>query len=132
VIITWVVNYGAIRLAPAVLSRYRLLGLASHPALASFTFSLLGAAASGILVALLHRKYRSAMLVTCAGALLGWALMATIFFKQGARQHSFQQIIAVTIVYYLVALTGFIIGGFLLTSDAKPVIPPSERGTPAY
>jgi hypothetical protein len=108
-----------------------LLGLASHPALASVTFVLLGAAASGVLVALLHREHRSAMLVTSAGALLGWAFMVTIFFKQGALRHSFQQIVAVTILYYLVALTGFVIGGFLLTSAAKPITPPSDHRSPA-
>jgi hypothetical protein len=121
IVITWAVNYGAILLAPAVLSRHRLFGMASHPGLVSFAFMLLGGAASGALVALLHRKHRSAMLLTCAGTLLGWAFIAVVFIKRGALQASIQQIVGVAIVCYLVVLTGFIIGGFLLTPAPKPV-----------
>src|SRR5438445_764438 len=40
--------------------------------------------------------------------------------KTGALQHSYMAIAAVTIVYYLVALTGFVIGGFLLTHAPQP------------
>jgi hypothetical protein len=141
VVITWAVNYGAIR-APFVV--YRLFGLAFHPALVSITFSLLGGAASGALVALLQRKDegrhparrilrgigRRAMLLTCAGALLGWAFMAILFLKKGALQHPIHQILVATIVYYLVALTGFAIGALLLPAPSKPITPRSEHGFP--
>lgn len=117
IVITWAVNFGAIR-APFVL--YRLFGL-SLPGLSWIAFLLLGGAASGALVALLHHKHRNAMLLTCAGALLGWTFMAVLLLKRGALQASIQQIVGGTIFCYLVALTGFVIGGFLLTPAPKRV-----------
>lgn len=116
VVITWAVNYGTIR-APFVL--YRLFGVA-FPGLASFALLLLGGVASGALVALLHRKHRSAMLLTCAVTLLGWAFMIVVLFKRGALQAPTQQILGITIVCYLVVLAGFIVGVVFLIPPPKP------------
>jgi hypothetical protein len=122
VCITWAVNYLAIGLAPAVLSRYRLFGLAFHPGLVSFVFLLVGGVASGAMVTLLHGKLRNAMFLTGAVTLIGWAFMAVLFLKRGASQSSIQQIVGATIICYLVILTGFVIGGFLFTPARKSVL----------
>jgi hypothetical protein len=92
----------------------------------------LGGLTSGLIVALLHSRYRNAMLLTSAAALLGWALMAIVFFKTGSLQHPLPQIAAATVVYYLVALTGFAIGGFLFSPAPRPgAIAGDRTGTPS-
>jgi hypothetical protein len=128
-VITWAVNYGAILMAPTLLSRYRLLGLALHPALASFAFSFLGGVASGALVAVMHRENRNTVLLTSAATLLGWAVIAIMFLKKGALQHSLPHIATVAIVYYLVAVTGFAIGGFLINITPRPDTPAGEHAS---
>lgn len=130
IVISWAANYGTIVLGREVmveLSRHRLPGLAFPSAFASVVICFLAGAVSGLIVALLHRKHRNAMLLTCAGALPGWALLVIIFLKKGSLQHSFLQIAIVAIVYYVVALTGFVIGGFLLTPAPKTGRPPNEH-----
>jgi hypothetical protein len=121
ILITWAANYGALMLGRAVmieLFRHRLLSY--HPQLAMWAICFLGGLASGLIVAFPHRGHRNAMLLTGAAALLGWALMAIVFLKMGSLQHPLLQIAGATIVYYLVALIGFAIGGFLFT--------PADRG----
>lgn len=133
--ISWAANYGALVLGREMMvewSRHRFLRLALDPALASFVISFLAGAVSGLIVACLHRKHRNAMLLTCAGALPGWALMAIMFLKKGSLQHSFLQIAIVAIIYYVVALPGFVIGGFLLAPAPKTGTPPREHQSPAY
>jgi len=99
----------------------RLPGLTIQLALWAICF--LGATTSGLIVGLLHRRFRNAMLLTSAGALLGWALIAIMLLKRGALQQPPTQIAGATIVYYLVALTGFMIGGFLFTPAPQPAAP---------
>jgi len=133
ILVTWAANYGAILLGRRLMEELfgrRLPGPASQLALWAICF--FGGIASGLVVALLHRRHRNAMLLTSAGALLGWALVAILLLKKGALQHSFTQIAAVTIVYYLVALTGFVIGGFLLTPASKTGAPANGHTSPAY
>jgi len=71
------------------------------------------------------------MLLTSAGALLGWALIAIMLLKRGALQQPPTQIAGATIVYYLVALTGFMIGGFLFTPAPQPAAPTGVHPSPA-
>jgi hypothetical protein len=113
ILITWAANYGTLMLGREVMTelfRHRLL--AYHPQLAMWAICFLGGLASGLIVALLHRGHRNVMLLTGAAALLGWALIAIVFLKTGSLQHPLLQIAWANIVYYLVALTGFAIGGF--------------------
>lgn len=87
IVISWAANYGAIVLGREVmveLSRHRLPGLAFPSALASVVICFLAGAVSGLIVALLHRKHRNAVLLTCAGALPGWALLVIVFLKKGS------------------------------------------------
>jgi hypothetical protein len=121
ILITWAANYGALMLGREViieLFRHRLL--AYHPQLAMWAICFLGGFTSGLIVALLHRGHRNPMLLTGGAALLGWALMAIVFLKTGSLQHPLLQIAAATVVYYVVALTGFAIGGFLFLPRAHP------------
>lgn len=66
ILITWAANYGAILLGRTVLYEFfgnrHLPGLTIQLALWAICF--LGAATSGLIVALLHRRYRNAMLLT--------------------------------------------------------------------
>ena len=125
ILITWAANYGDLLLGRRVL--YELFGNRRLPGLtiqlAMWAICFLGGATSGLIVALLHRRYRNAMLLTSAGALLGWALIAIMLLKRGALQHPLLQIAGATIVYYLLALTGFTIGGFLFTPAPQPGTP---------
>lgn len=133
ILITWAANYGTLRLGREVtieLFRHRLLSY--HPQLAMWAICFLGGLASGLIVALLHRGHRNAMLLTGAAALLGWALMAIVFLKTGSLQQPLLRIAGATIVYYLVALSGFAIGGFLFTPAPKPGAPPTGHPSPAY
>jgi hypothetical protein len=126
ILITWAANYGALMLGREVmigLFRHRLL--AYHPQLAMWAICFLGGLASGLLVALLHRGHRNAMLLTGAAALLGWAPMAIVFLKTGSLHHPLLQIAGATIVYYLVALTGFVIGGLFFIPAPKAGAPPT-------
>ena len=123
---TWAVNY-----AVTVLGRRLVAGLAG-PASGGATIQLalwgvcfLGSAASGLAVGLLHRRNRNAMLLTSAGALLGWSLVAVTFLKKGALQHSVLQIAGAASIYYFVILAGFLIGGFLLSPGAPSNDPAS-------
>jgi len=67
---------------------------------------------------------------TSVGALLGWALLAITLLKKGALQHSFVQIAAASLVYYFVALAGFVIGGFVPTPVPILGTPPNEYASP--
>jgi hypothetical protein len=112
IFITWADNYGVLTLGRKVLIelfRHRLL--AYHPLLAAWALCFLGGIASGLIMALLHRGHRNAMLLTGAAVLLAWAPAAIVFLRTGSLQHPWPQIAGATIVYYLVALTGFAIGG---------------------
>jgi len=133
ILITWAANYGALLLGRTVL--YELFGNRRLPGLtiqlALWAICFLGATTSGLIVALLHRRYRNAMLLTSAGALLGWALIAIMLLKRGALQQSPMQIAGATIVYYLVALTGFMIGGFLFTPAPQLETPTDVHPSPA-
>jgi len=133
ILITWAANYGVFLLGRTVL--YELFGNRRLPGLtiqlALWAICFLGATTSGTIVALLHRRHRNAMLLTSAGALLGWALIAIMLLKRGALQHSPMQIAGATIVYYLVALTGFTIGGFLFTPAPQPGTPTGGLASPA-
>lgn len=133
ILTTWAANYGAILLGRRVL--YELFGNRRLPGLtiqlALWAVCFLGATTSGLIVALLHRRYRNAMLLTSAGALPGWALIAIVLLKRGALQHSPMQIAGATIVYYLVTLTGFTIGGFVFTPAPQPGTPTGEHPSPA-
>lgn len=134
ILITWAANYGALllgRLEMIELSERHFL--AYNPQLAVWAICFLGSLASGLIVALLHRGHRNAMLLTGAAGLLGWALMAILFFRAASLQHPLLQIIAeASIVDYLVILAGFAIGGFLLTPAPKPGAPSSGNPSPAY
>ncbi len=134
ILITWAANYGALllgRLEMIELSERHFL--AYNPQLAVWAICFLGSLASGLIVALLHRGHRNAMLLTGAAGLLGWALMAIVFRKAASLQHPLLQIIAeASIVDYLVILAGFAIGGFLLTPAPKPGAPSSGNPSPAY
>jgi hypothetical protein len=134
ILITWAANYGALllgRLEMIELSERHFL--AYNPQLAVWAICFLGSLASGLIVALLHRGHRNAMLLTGAAGLLGWALMAIVFLKAASLQHPLLQIIAeASIVDYLVILAGFAIGGFLLTPAPKPGAPSSGNPSPAY
>jgi len=133
ILITWAANYCALMLGREMLIelfRHRLLPY--HPLLAMWTICFLGGLASGLIVALLHRGYRNAMLLTGAAALLGWALMAILFLKKGAFHAPLLQIAGATIIYYLVALTGFVIGGFFFTPAPKPGAPPTGDPSPTF
>jgi hypothetical protein len=77
------------------LFRYRLL--AYQPGLASWAICFLGGVVSGCIVASLHGRNRNAALLTGAGALLGWALMAIVFLKTGSFQHCLLEVAAATI-----------------------------------
>jgi len=132
ILITWAINYGALTFGREVM--IKLFGhglLAYHPQLAHWAICFLGGLASGLIVALLHRGYRNAMLLTGAAALLAWALMAIVILKAGSLRHPLLQIAGATIVYYLVALTGFAIGG-LFTPAPKSDAPPTRDPSPAF
>ena len=133
ILITRAANCSALMLGREVmieLFRHRLLEY--HPQLAMWAICFLGGLTSGLIVALLHRGHGNAMLLTGAAALLGWALMAIVFLKTGSLQHPLLQIAAATVVYYLVALTGFAIGGFLFTPAPKPGAPASGYPSAVY
>jgi hypothetical protein len=135
IVISWAANYGVIALGSKVmveLDRHRFPGLAFHPILASIVISFFGGAVSGLIVAFLHRKHRNAMLLTCAVALPGWALMAIMFLNKGFLEHSFLQIAIVAIIDYVIALPGFVIGGFLLTPAPKTGTTPSGHRSATY
>ena len=133
ILITWAANYGALMLGREVMIElFRRRILAYHPQLAHWAICFLGGLASGVIVALLQRRRRNAMLLTGAAALLGWALMAIVILKAGSVQHPLRQIAGATIVYYLVALTGFAIGGFFFTPAPKPGAPPTGDPSPAF
>jgi hypothetical protein len=135
IVISWAANFLAMVLGREVMFewwRLRFFGLALHPALASFVLCFLAGAVSGLIVAFLHRKHRTAVLLTCAGTLPGWVWIAVVLFKRGALQHSFLQIAIVAMIYYAVALPGFLVGGFLLNRAPKAGTPPSEHQSPAY
>jgi hypothetical protein len=125
IMITWMANYGVLllgrRLLGELFGSYRLPGLTIQ--LAMWAICFLGGAVSGVIVAFLHRRFRNAMLLTSAGALPGWALMAVMLLKRGALQQPPMQIAAATVVYYVVVLAGFAIGGLLFA-------PTPQRGTP--
>ena len=132
ILIAWAANYGVLMLGrEAMIELFRRRLLPFHPLLAMWALCFLGGIASGLFVALLHRRHRNAMLLTGAASLPGWALLAILFLKTGSFQHPLPQIAGATIVYYLVALTGFAIGGFLLTPAPKPGTPPGRHASPA-
>lgn len=131
ILIAWAANYAALmlgRLVTMELSERHFL--AYNPQLAMWAICFLGGLTSGLVVALLHRGHRNAMLLTGAAALLGWALMAILLVKPGSLQHPLVQIARATIVDYLVVLAGFAIGGFLFTPAPKPGAPPSGNPAP--
>jgi hypothetical protein len=133
ILITWAANYGALMLGREVMIElFRRRVLEYHPQAAHWAICFLGGLASGVIVALLERRRRNAMLLTGAAALLGWALTAIVILKAGAVQHPLRQIAGATIVYYLVALTGFAIGGFFFTPAPKPGAPPTGDPSPAF
>jgi hypothetical protein len=72
------------------------------------------------------------MLCTGAAALLGWALTAIVFIQTGSLQHPLPHLAGDAIVYYLVALTGFVIGGFLFTPASQSGGPSTGRPSPMY
>jgi uncharacterized membrane protein len=117
------------------LFRRRLLPY--HPQLAYWALCFFGGLASGLIVALLHRGHRNAMLLTSAAAwplslLVGWALTLNAIARTRSLQQPLLQIAGDAIAYYLVALTGFVIGGFLFTPASKPGGPSSGRRSTAY
>ena len=121
ILITWAANYAALMLGRLVM--IELSGrhfLAYNPQLAVWGICFLGGLTSGLIVALLHRGHRNAMLLTGAAALLGWALMAILFLKPGSLRHLLLQIAGATIVDYLVVLAGFAIGGFFSLPPPNP------------
>ena len=133
VLVTWAINYGALMLGrEAMIELFRHGLLAYHPQLAHWAICFLGGLVSGLIVALLHRGYRNAMLLAGAAALLGWALMAIVILKAGSLHHPLLQIAGATIVYYLVVLSGFAIGGFFFTPSPKPGAPPTRDPSPAF
>jgi len=132
ILITWAANYAALMLGRLVM--IELSGrhfLAYNPQLAVWGICFLGGLTSGLIVALLHRGHRNAMLLTGAAALLGWALMAILFLKPGSLRHLLLQIAGATIVDYLVVLAGFAIGGFFFTPAPKPGAPSSGENRSA-
>ena len=126
VLFTWAANY-----AVTVLGRRLLAQLAPSAGaggtiqMALWGICFLGSVVTGVAVGLLYRTARNAMLMTSTGALLGWSLLAVTFLKHGALQHSVWQIAGAALVYYLVVLVGFLIGGFLLT----PGVPPDQASS---
>ena len=54
------------------------------------------------------------MLLTSSCALLAWGVIMVMLLKRGALQPSFLEIAIIAIIYYVIALSGFAIGGFLL------------------
>jgi hypothetical protein len=133
ILITWAANCGALILGREVMIELSMRHfLAYNPHLAMWAICFLGGLASGLIVALLHRGHRNAMLLTGAAALLGWALTAIVFLKPGSLQHPLLQIAGATILDYLVVLAGFAIGGFLFTPAPKPGAPSSGNPSPAY
>ena len=81
----------------------------SQLGLALCVISLLGALVSGLIVALRNRRHRNAVLLTSAETLAGyWNFIFSI-------------------VYYLVAVPEFSVGGFLFTRVPKT---PRPRKTP--
>jgi hypothetical protein len=125
ILITWAANYSILMLGhegAIELFRHRLV--AYHPHLAHWAICFLGGLASGLMVALLHRGHRTAMLLVGAAALPGWALTA-ILFQTGSLQRQLPQIAGAAVVYYLVALIGFAVGGSLSSPASKPSGHPS-------
>jgi hypothetical protein len=133
ILISWAANYGALLLGRRVL--YELFGSSRVPGLTiqllMWAVCFLGGTTSGLIVALLHRRYRNAMLLTSAAALPGWALIAIMLLKRGALQQSPMKIAGATMVYYLVALTGFMIGGFLFSPAPPPATLTGVHPSPA-
>jgi hypothetical protein len=132
ILMTWSVNVGALLLGPKLL-QYFFPEPVHGPAVlfALWAVCFLGGMASGLLVAILHRKHQNAMLLTSAVALLGWALIGVVLLKQRALSHSFLEIAAATIVYYLVALIGFAIGGFFAVATRSGE-PPRDHVSPVH
>jgi hypothetical protein len=114
VLFSWVANFGSIILGRRLMFEVDHRLFAVHPFPASILISVLGSVLSGFLISCLYREHRNAMLLTCAGTLPAWAIMAIAFLKKGALQHPFPQIAVVAILYCAVALPGFVIGGLLL------------------
>lgn len=115
IVITWMAGYGALLLGRWLVVEFFMHGV-PQPALALWVICLLGALVSGLIVALLNRRYRNAVLLTCAATLLGWGLLESMLLNKGG---SLQQHLIFVIIYYLVALPGFTIGGFLFTRVPK-------------
>lgn len=118
--ITWAANYGVLIVSRRLMAAWvgRAIPGPAFP-LVPWTICFLGGMVSGLLVASVYRRHRYAMRFTSAAALLGWALLAIMLLKKDALQHSPLQIAVVTIVYYLVALAGFSIGGWLSDTAMK-------------
>jgi hypothetical protein len=115
IVITWAAGYGALLLGRWLVVEFFMHGVL-QPALALWVICLLGALVSGLIVALLNRRHRNAVLLTSAATLLGWGLLESILLNKGG---SLQQNLVFAIIYYLVAVPGFTIGGFLFTRVPK-------------
>ena len=114
----------------ATLYQRQILDLTFLPPLASWIVtSFFSGLVSGWMVALLHRKHRDAMLLTLAGALLIWASMmrGVLLTPRPLRQFLME-----AFTFYVSALAGVFIGGFLISPGPKTDTPRKERQSPAY
>lgn len=115
IVITWAVGYGAFLLGRWLVVEFFMHGV-RQPGLALWVICLLGALVSGLIVALLSRRHRNTVLLTSAATLLGWGLLESMLLNKGG---SLQQILIFAVIYYLVAVPGFTISGFLFTRIPK-------------
>ena len=111
------------------LYRHGVLNRAVFPPLAAWLVqSFFSGAVSGWIVASLHRKHRNAMLLTLAGALLVWASMLRGWFLSATVASEF---VMVAITFYVFAMAGVFIGGFLVRPTPNTGPPPKARQSPA-
>jgi len=108
----------------AAIYQRRILNLTAVPPLTAWIVtSFFSGVVSGWIVALLHRKHRDAMLLTLAGALLVWAAMmrGTLLTPR-----PLQQLLIEVFTFYVFALAGVFVGGFLVSASPKNVTPTND------
>jgi hypothetical protein len=131
VVIGLIANYGALVLGHEVfvaLYRHRVLNVGFFPPLAAWIVqSFCTGVVSGSSVALLHRKHQDAMLLAFAGALLVWAsMLRAVFFTANS-----PLFVTLAITYYVAALAGVLVAGFLVSPGPKIDPQRKERQSPA-
>jgi len=134
--ITVAANYLAIMLGAefiAQLARHPQTHLGLYAMYLSFIMPFLGAATSGLILGLLHRKHRTAMLLTGAVTLFGLVVVRESLELRALEKYAnvvssptFLQITIGTTFRCVVLWTGLVVGGSLFRPASKPLTPPNS------